>query len=237
MRLSITVLIFVFVGCQNRQRSIRKPELRDSLMSLYLKMADSMYWFDTLDPERKLLIAYNNNDTDFLKKAVKTANAAMKESSNYTPDPKCPKAPPINSYEFSEAYQFNYSAAFCDQVLNITVGQKNDNILLIAYHYKYIYNTDSCISLVQSTKVLSNSQWSLIKQSILRSDFWGLSRRSYKVGVDGSGLSVTGYEAPNNAFEGRYKVVIRWAAERMALGEAFKLVWDYSGVKVPCFHY
>jgi len=237
MRLSLAILIFLFAGCQNRQQSIRQPELRDSLMSLYLKMGDSIYWADTLDPERKILVAYNHNDTNFLKKAVESAKTAMKESSTYKPDPKCPKAPPINSYGFSEAYQFNYSAAFCDQRLNITVGQKNDSIILIAYHYKYIYNTDSCISLVQSTKVLSNSQWDLIKQSIFRSDFWGLSPRSDRIGLDGSDLRVTGYEAPKNAFEGRYKVVSRWAAERIALGEAFKLVWDYSGVKVPCFHY
>jgi hypothetical protein len=54
---------------------------------------------------------------------------------------------------------------------------------------------------------------------------------------DGSSLSVIGYEAPKNAFEGRYKVVSRWAAEEMALGEAFKLAWEYSQIKVPCFHY
>jgi hypothetical protein len=89
----------------------------------------------------------------------------------------------------------------------------------------------------RSTKVLSNRQWALIKQGIFRSDFWGLTPRQYRVSMDGSSLRVVGYEVPKNAFEGRYKVVDRSSAEKMALGEAFKLVWDYSGVSVPCFPY
>jgi hypothetical protein len=237
MRFSPIIVALFLIGCRIKAESPQRTQLRDSLMAQYLKLGDSVYWTDTLNPERKLLVAYNRNDTNFLKEAVETAKAAVKEFSIYRQNPKCPRPPRVYTYGFSEAYQFSYGAAFCDQGLNITVGERNDSILLIAYHSKYIYNTDSCISQVKTTKILSDKQWDLIKRGIFRSDFWGLSPHNFRVGVDGSDLTVSGYEAPKNSFGGRYTVVPRWGAERMALGEVFKLVWDYSAIKVPCFHY
>jgi hypothetical protein len=212
-------------------------ELRDSLVKEYLRILDSTRWVDSLHPQHKLLKAYNSNDTLSLKEAIVTLRAEINESVKYPSPTSCYTPPSIASYGFDEAYRFQYSAAFCDQSVNVTIGIKNDSIFIYSYHYTHNYMTDSCVSVDSLKNVLAIGQWEEVRYSMMRADIWGLKATNGIRGMDGSGLSVIGYQKPINAFEGRYNRVSRWAAEKSALGESFKLVLDLSGIKVRCFHY
>src|SRR5687768_9500944 len=90
-------LLILFIGCQTNESVPAKSELRDSLMSLYLSMGDSVQWTDTLDPNRKLLRAYNTNDTVYLRGVVADARDAIHEMKIYkTYD--CEETPPVYSF-------------------------------------------------------------------------------------------------------------------------------------------
>lgn len=237
MRFYVFLFLVLFSSCHLKVDQAGQLEPRDSLMRAYLNLGDSISWTDTTDPRHKLLLAYNKNDTAYIKQTLKSAQEALIETRKYPSPTSCFTPQPINSFDFNEAYRFQYEAAFCDQSVNITVGERHDSIFLLAYHYKHDYKTDSCLSVEKTEKLLSAKQWEAIQFSIFRADLWGMKSYNGISGMDGSSLTVIGYQKPKNAFEGRYNKVGRWAAEKSALGESFKLVLDISRIKVPCFHY
>ena len=237
MRFFPLLLISLIFSCQERRTGEVRIEMRDSIVKEYLALLDSVAWADSLSPQHKLLVAYNNNDTVVLIKEIQSLRAAITESRKYPNPTSCFEPQAINKYGFAEAFRFQYSAAFCDQSVNITVGERNDSVLIYGYHYTHNYMTDSCVSVDSSKRLLTKTQWIEIRSSIDRADFWGLKVRNGISGMDGSSLAVTGYQRPINAFQGRYNRISRWAAEKSALGESFKLVLEMSGIKVPCFHY
>ena len=237
MRLYIFFFLVGLASCNSKINQRMQDEPRDSLLRAYLKLSSSISWVDITDPEHKILVAYNTNDTAYLRQTLNSVQAALVEVREH-PDPtSCFKPQPITTYGFNEAYRFQYEAAFCDQTVNITVGERQDSIFMLTYHYRHDYKTDSCLSVVKMEKLLSPKQWEAIQQSIFRADLWGMKFSNGRGGMDGSNLTVTGYEKPRNAFEGHYNKVKRWVAEKSALGESFKLVLDISGIKAPCFHY
>ena len=206
-------------------------------MGKFLSITDSLPGIDTIDLDRKLLVAYYQNDTSYLRKSVDVGQGLLKKRHEMLRYPSCIEPVGIDSYSFKEAYSFQYGAAFCDQILNLTVGERNDSIFLLGYHYKMDYLADTCLSFTKIKRLLTIRQWKIIHQSVLRTDFWGLKPRNDRQGTDGSALTVIGYQRPGNAFQGRYNKVYRWSAEEMALGELFKTVLEMSGIKGTCFHF
>lgn len=237
MHLSIIILIILLFSCQSKKFQDVKMEPRDSIIKEYLRLLDSTKWADSLNPEHQLLVAYNNDDTAFLHKMLFSLRKSSIENRKYPNPIPCLEPPGIEKYNFDEVYRFQYSAAFCDHSVNITVGERKDSILLIGYHNTDKYLRDSCVSVDSVKMQLSQNQWQEIRRGIKRADFWGLKPYVHTVGFDGSGLIVIGYEKPINAYQGRYHKVIRWSAEKTALGETFYTVWQMSKIKIPCFHY
>ena len=234
----LPLLIFCSIlSCGVRRTKEVPNEIRDSIVKDYLSLLDSAGLADSLTPFHRILVAYNKNDTAYLLREIGSLREAITENNKF-PDPtSCFKPQSIDKYGFREAFRFQYSAAFCDQSVNITVGERNDSILIYGYHYIHNYMTDSCIFVDSSKTILTRFQWEEIRTRMNRADIWGLKVRNGISGMDGSGLAVIGYQRPINAFEGRYIRISRWAPEKTALGESFKHVLDLSGIKVPCFHY
>ncbi len=237
MHFALISLIVLLIACQTKKGQEVKMEPRDSIIKEYLRLLDSTKWADSLNPQHQLLVAYNHNDTVFLNNLVTSLRKSILNSTKYPLPPPCIEPKAIDKYDFDEAFRFEYSAAFCDQSVNITVGERKDSIFLIGYHNTGNYLSDSCFSVDSVEIQISQNQWQEITRQIKRADFWGLKSSIHTVGFDGSDLIVTGYEKPINAYQGRYHNVIRWAAEETALGEAFYTVWQMSKIKVPCFHY
>ena len=234
--LSIIFLIFLFSCREANRTSDKEIGYRDSLVAEYLALQDSIRWFDTANPMRDFLLAYNKNDTNYLKESIKTVQDAVLRSKMPSPT-FCSTPKAINSFGFEEAYRFEYMAAFCDQAINLTVGHRNQTTQITAYHYTFDYLKDSCLSYKIIERTIPKSQWDSISADLKYADLWGLKERIYQVGFDGSSLRVTGFIKPTNEFEGRYTQVSRWSAEKSALGQAFKHVLDISGISVNCFHY
>lgn len=229
--------VLLLMSCLSRDSKKSSLSTRDSLVHQFLQLTDSLPGTDPLHPQRKFLAAYLRNDTPYLRKSVEEVQELLQNQHEVLDYSSCRRPEDLTALHFTEAYRFQYGAAFCDQSINITIGKRHDSVLLISYHYRRDYRTDSCLSVVRTEQSVTASEWTAIRAAMVKTDFWGLKADNRTHGLDGSELTVTGYEKPINAFKGRYSSVWRWAAEKTALGEAFKLVLDLSEVKVPCFHF
>jgi hypothetical protein len=236
-RLFILLLLALTLGCKDSANKTDLTHDRDSIMSKYFQALDSLPYSDTLDLNLKLLRAYHNNDTSYLKKQYSEIAELLKSRKQITESHACEEPVPINKLNFEESYRFNYGAAFCDKVVTMTIGKLKNAITLDFYLYQVNNGQTECKIITHITKQVDNKVWEELIKGIALSDFWGLKEDNGRYGFDGSSLRVIGYERPINAFEGRYKMIYRWAAEHMAIGQLFKRLLDLTGNKVDCFHY
>ncbi|MFN8437810.1 MAG: hypothetical protein U0V72_09230 [Cytophagales bacterium] len=236
-RLFILILLTFIFGCKENTNKTNHTRDRDSIMTKYFQTLDSLPYSDTLDLNLKLLKAYHNNDTGYLKKQYFKKAELLKYRKKLKELPACEEPIPINKLNFEESYRFNYGAAFCDKVVTITIGKFKNEITLDFYLYQVNNEQTKCKTIRHTIKQVDNKVWEELKKGIAVSDFWGLEEDNGRYGLDGSSLCVIGYERPINDFEVRYKMIYRWAAEDMVIGQLFKRLLDLSGNKVDCFHY
>src|SRR3954463_6894739 len=145
--LALIIALFSLLSCKVKQNSQPEPvPIRDSLISQWVRTMDSLPWTDTFDVRYKLLKAYYKNDTSYLRKSIESVGALLPYRNEMQATLSCQQPQSLESYGFREAYRFQYSAAFCDQSVNLTIGNRNDSVYLLCYHYYYDYRTDSCLS-------------------------------------------------------------------------------------------
>jgi hypothetical protein len=234
----LSLLLFtLLIACNDRTSRHSFVQERDSIMTKYFQVIDSLPYSDTLDQDFKLLKAYHTNDTTYLKNAYNDIAKLLKYRNEMFETHICEEPAALNTLNYEEAYRFSYGAAFCDKSVFMTIGKSSDSITLDLYLYELNDKQTECKIINHTTKPLDTKTWDILIYGIDQSDFWGLKEDNGRHGMDGSGLTLTGYERPINAFEGRYKKIYRWAAEEMAIGILFKRLLDLSGTKVDCFHY
>ena len=236
-KISLSFILILLIACKSNSEKHAEIQARDSIMVKYFQVVDSLPYSDTLDGKFKLLKAYHTNDTSYLKTSYKETEDLLKYREEMLTLPLCEQFPLLNKLNFEETYRFSYEAAFCNKSTTVTIGKKSDTITLDTYLYEFNDKQTDCKTISHTTKQLSERDWTDFLNGIDYADFWGLKEDNGRHGLDGSSLQVIGYERPKNAFQGRYKKVYRWAAERTAIGELFKKLLYKSGINVSCFPY
>jgi hypothetical protein len=206
-------------------------------MSKYFQAFDSLPYSDTSDRRFRLLRAYHRNDTSYLQESYNELEGLLKYKDEMLASHICEEPDALNRFNYKEAYRFSYGASFCDTVVNLTIGKYSDSTILELYLYEYNEKQTECRIIKHSRTLVSNDVWEVLINGVRQADFWGLDEENGRHGVDGSGLTVTGYQKPINAFKGRYKKVYRWSAEEMTIGILFKNILNISGTTVQCFHF
>lgn len=230
-------LFFVLCSfsCRNNCAQIQR---KDVIMGQYLRVKDSL---PGELPEYKtfsILKAYHDNDTNYLNGAVHEIEDLRKRilqmSALICVDPT-----PLDNANFEEAYNFQFSQAFCRKHLSMTIGKRNDSIIfdIALYLRKDIDGNGACELISHYTEKLTASAWNEIKESLYRADFWGLENYNDEQGFDGSSLIINGHRNRINIPEGENHFIYRWAAEDTAIGEALKKCFKLSGLSVDCPHY
>lgn len=230
-------LLTLLIACNDKTSRHSSFQDRDSIMTKYFQVTDSLPYFDTLDQDFKLLKAYHTGDTALLRKTYDNVAGLLKYRNEMLESHLCEEPIALNTLNFEEAYRFSYGAAFCNKSANMTIGKLGDSITLDLYLFEFNDMQTECKTIQHTTKLVDKKIWDTLINGVEQADFWGLKEDNGRHGMDGSGLTVTGYERPINAFEGRYKKIYRWAAEEMTIGVLFKKLLDLSGTKVDCFHY
>ena len=230
-------LLTLLIACNDKIDRHSAAQDRDSIMTKYFQVIDSIPYVDTLNEDFKLLKAYHTSDTAFLKKTYDDVAELMKYRTEMLESHICEEPAALNTLNYEEAYRFGYGAAFCNKSANLTIGKSGNSITLELFLYELNDNQTECKTIQHTTHLVDKKIWDTLIGGIERADFWGLKEDNGRHGMDGSALHVTGYERPIKAFEGRYKTIYRWAAEEMSIGILFKKLLDLSGTKVECFHY
>jgi hypothetical protein len=83
MKLLILIIPIAFISCRTHNTQNIQTELRDSLIRQYLAFVDSIGWVDSLTAQHRLLVAYNINDTVFIKKEIQTIQTAIRENKKF----------------------------------------------------------------------------------------------------------------------------------------------------------
>lgn len=230
-------LLVLIISCDYKRESYSPVQNRDSIMTKYFQAVDSLPYTDTLEYDFKLLKAYYKGDTAFLKISYDNITELLKHRDKMREYHICEEPPALTTLKYEEAFRFSYGAAFCNKSVNLTIGKSGDSITLDFYLYEFNYEFKECKTIQHDTRNIDKQIWDTLIRGIRQADFWGLKEDNGNHGLDGSGLLVSGYERPINAFKGRYKTIYRWAAEEMAIGVLFKTVLDLAGIKVDCFRY
>jgi hypothetical protein len=236
-RFTYIFLLTLLIACKDKTAKNSSAQDRDSLMTKYFQVIDSLPYADTLDQDFKLLKAYHTGDTLFLRKKYDEIAGLLKYRNEMLESHICQEPAALNTLNYEEAYRFSYGAAFCDKSANLTIGKSGDSITLDLYLFELNENQTECKTIQHTIQLVDKKMWDTLINGIEHADFWGLREDNGRHGMDGSSLTVTGYERPINAFEGRYKKIYRWAAEEMTIGILFKKILDLSNTKVDCFHY
>ncbi|RYZ78023.1 MAG: hypothetical protein EOP04_30440 [Proteobacteria bacterium] len=234
-KMILGIIIFALFSCKEDKKNYAVGGKRDSLVSNYFKLIDSLNALDSLEPQTRMLLAYTENDTNYMKAVINDLQVSYSESRAHFQTNRRLEPAGVTTYGFEEAYRFQYSAAFCDQSVDITIGKKGDSVLLYGYRYTWIFGTDSCISVDSTKAFLSYDQSQNLSKSLTRTDLWGLKASAGNVGFDGSNLFVTAYEKAVNARRSRYTKIHRWSPQKTALGECFKLALELSKFQIACF--
>jgi hypothetical protein len=239
MRKTLPIIFLVLLTACSDNKSKRLPvQVRDAIMTKYFQIIDTLEYLDTLDLKFKLLKAYHDNDTNFLKSSYEKmaelleVRKALHERHNFSDEP-----PPLNTFGYKQAYRFDYETSFCDQSVSMTIGKSSDKVVLDVYLYQISDRRTGRKTVTHETRRVGEKIWDVLVSGIEQSDFWGLQEDNGRQGLDGSALIVTGYEKPVNAFDGRYKKIYRWAAEDMTIGILFKNLLHLSGTTIDCFHF
>jgi hypothetical protein len=235
MQKVLIVIITLFTFSCESKKSVHTNSSRDSLLQKYLNTIDSLPWIDSSEYQHRLLEAFLQNDTVYLKRIITEISDEIKLSKQRDNDLTCPHPAAIDTYNFDEVYRFEYEAFFCDEKSNLTIGVSNDSATLFGYLYKVAFGTDSCISFKKIEKKLTKQEWYPVAKGLYQSDIWGLKLNNGNFGFDGSMLTVTAYRKSYR--KPNITKVARWSPEKTTLGQTFLEVLKISSLKPACYNY
>jgi hypothetical protein len=235
MRIFSIFLLCAISSCSGTTTKVSVIDRRDKLLDDYFVLLDSTRFLDTLSEEYRMFVAYTKNDTNYMKYIVGVLQSIYNENSVHYGPESCFQPPEISSYRVEEVYRFEYSAAFCNQSVDITLGIRSDSIFLYGVRYTFDHMSDSCLSVDSVKSHITREEWNEVKLRMHRADLWGLKEHDYATSTDGSSLRVSSFRPPLNAFKGRYTKVIRRSSEKTALGEGLKYVLKLAKYNISCF--
>ncbi len=236
---NILLLLFLCTilntSCQQSEITPVKYSLRDSVLKEHLNTVESLPYYDTAEINFKILKAYQNNDTTFLK-SLRTQIAQEKEDvPSWLFGDSCLHQQKLQDMGVDEAYRFIYFPPFCTTPINVTVTRKGDSSNLHFVLYQNKYDTGACRIISEYDKKLTSNNWEEIKSKLRVADIWGLKRINGASGLDGNSLIFIGYQKGDVHFNrpDRYCYVYRW--EFSTLGELLVAILKMSGNRKGCF--
>jgi hypothetical protein len=228
------ILVQVFlISCQGNN-STTKYSLKDSILKEHLFALDSLPYYDTTDINYKVLKAYQNNDTTFLKKLHSDIERGRGFAQQWRSMDSCVQQTKLESLNCDEAYRFIYSGPFCPMKQITTISKSGDSINLNFELYQLKWDAMECKKIDAFNKKITTKNWEEITRLMDRDDFLGLKRENNIHGLDGSTLIVIGYakEGFNHIKAMKYNYVSRWSSS--ILRDAFELVTKLSANKQGC---
>lgn len=234
--LMITALLF---SC--RQGSIQPTitNTRDTLLSKFLNMVDTLPYYDTTNLNFKLLKAYKENDTSNLEKIVSYIKQRSTTPWMHAYLKPCAINVAFDTLTADEAYKFSYESAFCDYYTIASIIQRGNKVKAVTTVFKNASAMDSlpCTIVQQYETIIDSTAWVKFQEAIFAADFWGLKEDNEYHGFDGSSLAVQGYQKKfksNQHIQSRRAYVSRWSNSMDNLLEPFMILLRLCKISEGC---
>ncbi|MCS3801675.1 hypothetical protein [Niastella sp. OAS944] len=236
MKLKTFIILFLLpllFSCNNHTHPKSGASYKDSVLAKYLRFAESSSTIDTTDTNYKTLKGYIKNDTSFFTNLDSELESYIKIDEMSKVRDSCIRQPTLPSLGVDEAYRFNYHKSFCPYTTDVTISIKGDSINFHFILYQQDWAT-TCKIINEYDKKLTIQNWNEIQNALTRADFWGLKKYNGYSGLDGDGLTVTGYRKGMYNNRDEYHLVYRWSVNRTALIDPFIVALKFSGDKQGC---
>ena len=225
--------------CDKKTPTDSSTNTRDIILNEFLKSIDSMPYYDTSNINYKFLRAYKENDTLRLKKLnVRSKGANVIPWTKKYLDP-CANKNDFDTLTADEAYRFEFYSYMCEYFTVATITQRGGFVKASSVVYKNAFRSDSLpCSIAQQNEIhIDNATWLDFKDILFYTDFWGLKEYNNYDGLDGSTLTVLGYQKMFKSMEGsgpNRAHVFRWSRSMDGLTAPFLMILRVCKINSGC---
>jgi hypothetical protein len=205
-RISVLFLLLLTSCFSNEQKNPAKPEFlkRDTILRSYVDYYDSLFQnkipnnpFGPNSDIYRVLKAYSNNDTNYLKTAIGNLSDNFCKygliNSVYVPI-----VPDLKNFRVEKGFQFHYYESFCDDNYVFTITRIKDFIKLNTLIFRQKENIDfsksRCKIIKNFDTLLSNEDWDIFVKSLDEADFWTMNPTSLSTESDSLHMKIVGVE-------------------------------------------
>ena len=226
-------------SCVQNSQQIRHVSKRDTILNDFLRLVDSLPYYDTNNLDYKILKAYKENDTLSLEETTNYIQRTSVKPWMHRYLESCAISKEFDTLAADEAYQFSYESSFCEYYTVANIIQRGDSIKASAFVYKNASLLDStpCTIAEKYETIIDSVSWVRFQEVIFSVDFWGAKEDNEYHGVDGSSLAIQGY---HRKFRGTWDIyskrsyVSRWSSSMQNLIEPFMMLLRFCKISKGC---
>jgi hypothetical protein len=227
---SVFFLIAILLSsCHQDPKISAANSARDTIFSRFLRMVDTLPYYDTSNLNFRFLKAYKENDTSSLKELSVYIHDARITPWMHKYLKPCAVNVEFDTLTADEAYKFSYESAFCQYYTIANIARRGNIIKASAIVYINASKLDSlpCRVFQQYETEIDSASWAKFRNEILVGDFWGLKEDNEYRGTDGNSLDVQGYKKDfkgNLSVQPRKCYVSRWSSSMDNLARPFMML-------------
>jgi len=235
-KLVLFLIAILLYSCHQDLNHNKSISTRDSILNQYLKVIDTLPYYDTANQDYQFLRAYALNDTSTLKN-IRDYHTRFKTIPwiDYYLDSSA-TSQDFSKLNADEAYSFGYYASFCPYYTVTTIFKSGEVIKInsIVYQNADSYDSIPCKIVEQTMLTVDSLSWEKFKESLEVADFWGLKEDNGYHGVDGSSLNILGFQKVGRGHKERRAYVTRWNPHNLSITGSFIMLLRFSKIKSGC---
>jgi hypothetical protein len=237
-KIAFFLVAVVFSSCRQTLNQT-KSNTRDTILTSFLKMVDTLPYYDTTNLNFKLLKAYKDNDISNLEEIADYVHRTSTTPWMHAYLKPCAINVDFDTLTVDEAYKFSYESSFCEYYTIATITQRGNKVTVIATVYKNASRMDStpCAITQQYEADIDHPTWVKFQEAIFAADFWGLKEDNEYHGNDGSSLDVQGFQKnfdSNGHTQPKRCYVSRWSRSMDNLLKPFLLLLRFCKINKGC---
>jgi len=238
-RLVIFLIALLLNSCRQDLNKNAANSTRDTILSSFLRMVDTLPYYDTSNLNFRLLKAYKENDTSNLKELSDYIHRTTTIPWMHKYLKPCAVNVEFDTLTADEAYKFSYESSFCQYYTIANIVKRGNKIKVTSTVYKNASIMDSlpCTITQQHETEIDSASWAKFQNQILVVDFWGMKEDNEYHGSDGSSLDMQGYQKDfrgNRSILPRRWHVSRWSRSMDNLLRPFLTLLGFCKISEGC---
>jgi hypothetical protein len=238
-KIAFFLVAVLLCSCHQPSNQNNSNSIRDTLLTSFFKMIDTLPYYDTTNLNFKLLKAFKENDTSNLEEITDYIHRTSTTPWMHDYLKPCAVNMEFDTLTADEAYKFSYESSFCEYYTIATITQRGNKVKVNVTVYKNASKLDliPCTIAQQYETEIDSTSWTKFQEVIFAVDFWGLKEDNEYHGNDGSSLDVQGYQKyfkGNRNIQPRRSYVSRWSRSMDNLLGPFLMLLRFCKIDKGC---